>query len=105
VSIDRGRVAQVTGSARSAGNGFDLRNREGGGQDFRRSQSKAGARVVVTGRDEERGKRVVEEIVGTGAEAVFVAYDFEDADLTRLGEGTEDAFGGMWTSWSTMAAH
>ena len=93
MSIDRGRVAQVTGST------------SGIGREVVRTFAGARARVVVTGRDEERGKRVVEEIVGTGAEAVFVAYDFEDADLTRLGEGTEDAFGGMWTSWSTMAAH
>jgi NAD(P)-dependent dehydrogenase (short-subunit alcohol dehydrogenase family) len=81
VSIERGRVALVTGST------------SGIGREVARSLAEAGARVVVTGRDERRGSEMVEEITGAGGEAAFVAHDLEDADLTWLIERAEGAFG------------
>jgi NAD(P)-dependent dehydrogenase (short-subunit alcohol dehydrogenase family) len=81
VSIERGRVALVTGSTSGIGRAIALR------------LAGAGARVVVTGRDEKRGSEVVEEITDAGGEATFIAHDLEDSDPTRLAEGAESAFG------------
>jgi NAD(P)-dependent dehydrogenase (short-subunit alcohol dehydrogenase family) len=80
MSIERGRVALVTGST------------SGIGREVARSLAVAGAGVVVTGRDEQRGSDVVEEITAGGGEAVFVAHDLEDAGPTQLVEGAEEAF-------------
>ena len=84
----RGGTDEHRKRARGAGDGFDLGDRAGGA----RSLAVAGAGVVVTGRDEQRGSDVVEEITAGGGEAVFVAHDLEDADPTRLVEGAEEAF-------------
>jgi len=81
VSIERGRVALVTGSTSGLGREMALR------------LAAAGGRVVVTGRDEGRGGAVVGEITAGGGEAVFVVHDLEDADLGRLVEEAEGAFG------------
>src|ERR687893_237229 len=89
MSIERGRVALVTGST------------SGIGREVARSLAEAGARVVVTGRDEERGEELVGEITGAGGGAVFVAHDLEDAALRWLVERGEGAFGRGEISWST----
>ena len=81
MSIERGRVALVTGST------------SGIGREVARSLAEAGARVVITGRDEERGEKLVGEITEASGEAFFVAHDLEDSDPTRLVEGAEGAFG------------
>lgn len=81
MSVKRGRVALVTGST------------SGIGREVARTLAGAGARVVITGRDEERGEKVVGEITEASGEAVFVAHDLEDSDPTRLVEGVEGAFG------------
>ncbi len=84
MDVERQRVALVTGS--TSGIGAEIARRLGN----------AGARVVVTGRDEERGHAVVGEITGAGGEAVFVCQDLEDAGgSSRLVEETIGAFGRM----------
>ena len=76
------RVALVTGS--TSGIGAEIARRLGG----------VGVKVVVTGRDGERGRAVVGEITGAGGEAVFVGHDLEDArGSARLVEETIEAFG------------
>ena len=53
-----------------------------------------GARVVVSGRNEERGKGVVESIVSAGGEAAFVRCDLDDeASIRGLVDGALDRYG------------
>jgi NAD(P)-dependent dehydrogenase (short-subunit alcohol dehydrogenase family) len=52
-----------------------------------------GASVVVTGRNEERGRGVVSDIEKEGGEALFHAADFTDPDaIAGLIEATVDAY-------------
>jgi NAD(P)-dependent dehydrogenase (short-subunit alcohol dehydrogenase family) len=77
-----GRIAVVTGGTSGLGEGVaELLAAEG-------------ARVVVTGRDAERGEAVVASIKGAGGDAAFVAADLADKNCgVVVKEGAEAAFG------------
>lgn len=56
--------------------------------------AREGARVVITGRSDERGRQVVEEIEGQGGEAIFVRADVRDPqDCRRAVETAIESFG------------
>lgn len=77
-----GRVAIVTGST------------SGIGKAAAQLLARLGARVVVTGRDSERGEAVVEAIAGDGGQATFVEADLLDVEgCRRLIASATDAFG------------
>ena len=53
-----------------------------------------GAKVAVAGRDEEDGKRIVEEIQQAGGEAIFVQLDITDKEsIGKSVQQTMDSFG------------
>ncbi|MER2041864.1 MAG: SDR family oxidoreductase [Desemzia incerta] len=53
-----------------------------------------GAKVAVAGRDEEDGKRIVEEIRQAGGEAIFVRLDITDKEsISKSVQQTKDSFG------------
>ena len=57
---------------------------------------KAGARVVVLGRNQEQGQRRVDAITAAGGEAIFVPYVATDADSVAEAHGrVRDAFGAV----------
>ena len=77
------RVAIVTGAT------------SGIGEASARLFAEEGARVVVSGRDEARGRKVAKAIVDAGGAAVFVRADVtRAADCERLVGETLKAFGG-----------
>lgn len=78
-----GRVALVTGST------------SGIGRAIARELADAGASVVVSGRDAERGREVVASIRDRGGRAVFVAADLDGTQQASvlLAEGAAAAFG------------
>ncbi len=56
--------------------------------------AKEGAKVVATGRNVERGNKVVDNIKAAGGEAIFVQGDLREKDtVAKLQKGTYDAFG------------
>lgn len=67
----KGRIALVTGST------------DGIGVAIARTLAVEGARVIVSGRDAERGESVVRGIVEAGGEADFVAADHVSAEGVR----------------------
>lgn len=67
----RGRTALVTGST------------DGLGREVALTLARAGAHVVVHGRNAERGRAVVAEITAAGGEARFFAADFASLDAVR----------------------
>ncbi len=70
-----GKVALITGST------------DGVGRVVAKTLGAAGARVLIHGRDAERGQRVVSEIEQAGGSALFVAADFASlAEVRRLGD-------------------
>ena len=56
--------------------------------------AKEGARVAITGRNEQRGREVVDEIRNAGGQAIFVRSDVSSAaDCRQAVEATGKAFG------------
>jgi NAD(P)-dependent dehydrogenase (short-subunit alcohol dehydrogenase family) len=78
-----GRVAIVTGATSGIGEASAL------------LFAREGARVAVSGRDEARGRRVVDAIAAAGGMAAFVRADVRvAADCQRIVAETRRAFGG-----------
>jgi NAD(P)-dependent dehydrogenase (short-subunit alcohol dehydrogenase family) len=67
----RGQVALVTGST------------DGLGREVALTLARSGAHVVVHGRNAERGRAVVDEIMAAGGSARFFAADFASLDAVR----------------------
>jgi NAD(P)-dependent dehydrogenase (short-subunit alcohol dehydrogenase family) len=66
------------------------------GKEMARVLAAEGASVLVTGRDEERGRSVVDDIAADGGRAAFLAADLTDeAQRRALIEGGEAAFGSV----------
>ena len=63
-----GKVVIVTGSTSGIGIGIA------------KLCAKEGAQVVITGRNVERGQKVVDDIAGDGGDAWFHAFDLTDRD-------------------------
>jgi 3-oxoacyl-[acyl-carrier protein] reductase len=77
-----GKVAVVTGST------------SGMGRETAYLFAKEGAKVVVTGRNEERAKAVVDKIKADGGEAIYVIADTSDLDqVDRIYDATMKAYG------------
>src|SRR5574341_865459 len=78
----RDKVAVITGSGAGMGEGIA------------RLFAEEGARVVVSGRDEEKGRAVTEDIVSQGAQAIFIRADVStEADCRALIDRTVEHFG------------
>lgn len=77
-----GKVAIITGST------------SGMGRDTAYAMAREGAKVVVVGRREERGKEVLEKIKAEGGEAIYVDADLMDnAQVEAIVDKTLEAFG------------
>lgn len=77
-----GRVAVVTGATRGLGRGFAS------------ELAKAGAAIVLVGREEDRGNKAVTELGRDGADAVFVRADLtRRAEVERVHEHALESFG------------
>jgi 3-oxoacyl-[acyl-carrier protein] reductase len=79
-----GEIAIVTGST------------SGLGKEIARMFAAEGARVVVTGRNRERGDAWAKEIQGQGGDATFVAADLSELDQCQaLVDATVERYGGL----------
>ena len=77
-----GKVAIVTGAT------------SGMGRDSAKLFAAEGAKVVVTGRNEERAKAVVDDIKAAGGEAIYVIVDMANLDeVPKVFEATMDEYG------------
>lgn len=77
-----GKVAIITGST------------SGMGRDTAYLFAKEGAKVVVTGRNEERAKAVVDKIKAEGGEAIYVIADTSDLESPKkIFDATMEAYG------------
>ena len=78
-----GKTALVTGGTSGIGRATSL------------ALAAAGARVAVSGRDQDRGQDVVDAIRASGGSAVFVAADLVDAEAaSHLAADATEALGG-----------
>ena len=78
----KGKVAIVTGSTSGMGRATAL------------LFAREGAKVVVTGRNEERAKEVVDEIKSEGHEATYVIVDMVDLDsVKKIADVAVDTYG------------
>src|SRR5581483_7456307 len=78
----QGKTALVTGAT------------SGIGQAIAEAFAREGARVVVAGRNEQRGKAVVDEIHTAGGQATFLAADLASVEeVRRLAADATDVFG------------
>jgi NAD(P)-dependent dehydrogenase (short-subunit alcohol dehydrogenase family) len=76
------KVAVITGSGAGMGEGIA------------RLFAEEGGRVVVSGRDEEKGRAVAEDIVSQGAQAIFIRADVSiEADCRALIDRTVERYG------------
>jgi NAD(P)-dependent dehydrogenase (short-subunit alcohol dehydrogenase family) len=79
-----GEIALVTGSTAGIGRAIAV------------AFGREGADVVVTGRDRDRGSRVVKTIAGAGGSAAFIPADLaSEAACGELVHATIDRFGGL----------
>lgn len=79
-----GKVAVVTGSTGGIGRGAALR------------LAAKGAKVIINGRDPEKGALAVAEIESAGGEAMFIAGDvLSKPDMDALAAQAAQAFGGI----------
>jgi NAD(P)-dependent dehydrogenase (short-subunit alcohol dehydrogenase family) len=77
-----GKVIIITGSTRGIGRGIAL------------AVAKEGAKVVVSGRNESEGRKVIEEIHNLGGDGIFVRTDITNiSDCKSLIEQAEIHFG------------
>lgn len=77
-----GKVAIVTGAT------------SGMGRDSAKLFAAEGAKVVITGRNEERAKEVVDDIKDEGGEAIYVIADMANLDdVEKIFDATMDEYG------------
>lgn len=77
-----GKVAIVTGAT------------SGMGRESAKLFAQEGAKVVVTGRNEERAKAVVDDIKEAGGEAIYVIVDMANLDeVQKIYDATMEEYG------------
>ena len=77
-----GKVAIITGAT------------SGMGRDSAKLFAAEGAKVVVTGRNEERAKAVVDDIKAAGGEGIYVIADMANLDdIQKIFDTTMEAYG------------